>query len=313
MLVKRHLKSRLAPVRDLLISTSIAFGLISLFNQPKAHAFECIAIDDGPSSVTQAWNQRCIPYFIAENDPIFGQPEYEALVHESFDVWALNECTDLSFLYAGVTSNTAVGVGDAASSQNMIISVSDPDEYRDDITEFTVAFTLAAFDTLTGELFDADIIFNARDNYFADLTDSGPTCAAERVEGRFGPYDIRSILVHEIGHLLGFEHVGDPEATMFPTTQPCETGKATLSSDELNAVCSVYPAGQGTDSCTPPPGGYRTNIDPRARRQCDRILGNLDSNGCSGYVVHEKYSPPYAFLLLLILAWFFRRSHFAKK
>lgn len=80
---------------------------------------------------------------------------------------------------------------------------------------------------------DADIHLNGRDFRFS-------------LDGRAGTQDLRSILVHELGHALGLGHAGDPRATMFATGSGLRW--RSLEQDDVDGVCSLYP-GTGTTGC----------------------------------------------------------------
>ncbi|MEL6188678.1 MAG: matrixin family metalloprotease, partial [Myxococcota bacterium] len=254
----------------------ILVGLgLALTTSSSALAFECTPATG--STFTQAWNQRCVPYWIRSDDGLFAGSELEALVVASFNRWSLDvEETDFELVFAGYTDQGA-GFDNTKpdEQQNVVVSVS-----GDEATEIFgnnlgfLAVTLTSFSTETGEIFDADIIFNIGRNPFAVVDGSCNPAQAD------APFDIENTLVHEIGHVLGFDHVTDPEATMFDTAAPCETKKRTLEADDLAAVQTVYPSGSPPATCRPPPNYEGRNGDPSAfRDQCERATE--DGCGCS--------------------------------
>jgi hypothetical protein len=148
----------------------------------------------------------------------------------------------------------------------------------------------------TGEILEADLEVNAQDFTWTDV-DS---------DRRRGLQDLQNALTHELGHFIGLDHpcyLADPtsdetdntgqpvpscadvafdspirETTMFPSADPGDTSKRTLSPDDDLAVCDIYPLGMATagSSAVPPddPTGCTCAIGgggPSRRRVVDDI------------------------------------------
>jgi hypothetical protein len=122
-----------------------------------------------------------------------------------------------------------------------------------------------------GAIVDADIEINGVD--FAIAVDGvslgTASCQAE----------LQNTLTHELGHLHGLEHTclapGDPprvdengsavpecadttdplilDATMYNYQDCGETKKETLTDDDIDAICAIYPLQKSPNTCVPPP------------------------------------------------------------
>jgi MYXO-CTERM domain-containing protein len=166
----------------------------------------------------------------------------------------------------------------AAAAITTAVYVNDPNSARD------------------GAIVDADIELNGVD---FDISASGTTntprgkCLA----------DLQNTLTHELGHLHGLEHtcrlnVSDPQwiddqgnlvplcaavppgdtkiinATMYPTQTCGETQKSSLSNDDIQAICTIYPTAKNPGTCEPL-GGTTSGGCCSASRGADRPAGAL--------------------------------------
>ena len=122
-----------------------------------------------------------------------------------------------------------------------------------------------------GAIIDADIEINGVN--FA-ITVNGQSL------GSGSKSELQNTLTHELGHLHGLEHpclipnsdpprvdnLGNPvpscfqsqplpaaitEATMYNFQDPGETKKESLSPDDINAICQIYPTSQDPGTCEP--------------------------------------------------------------
>ena len=84
-----------------------------------------------------------------------------------------------------------------------------------------------------GKIHDADIHVNGVDHRFS-------------LDGAPGTQDLRSVLVHEIGHALGLGHSQDPIATMAPAGSGVRW--RSLEGDDKMGVCALY-TGTGAARC----------------------------------------------------------------
>jgi hypothetical protein len=199
----------------------------------------CLAWDG--RSATMLTNERCSSDVPLVNDCF-------DTIRTSMLQWS-PACSDFTFIDGGTTSRTDVGydANNPGSNCNLIIfqetTWSGPG-YESN----AIALTTTTYDTETGEIVDADIEFNGV-NFKFSVTTPPPANFT----------DVQNALVHELGHALGLDHSGNALAVMYPTAEPGETSKRTLTADDSEGVCTVYPDGQATPNCdgSTPDGGCK--------------------------------------------------------
>ena len=92
-----------------------------------------------------------------------------------------------------------------------------------------VAITPVDFNPTTGQIIDADILFNGTKQFSTD--------------GNSGKFDIQSIATHEVGHFIGLDHSAVIGATMNPFANTGDTRLRSLEPDDVAAAASIYPIG----------------------------------------------------------------------
>jgi hypothetical protein len=151
----------------------------------------------------------------------------------------------------------------------------------------TLALTTTSFDVDTGEILDADVELNGWSGNTNPPTNGSITatsgwyftCAGPGKGSCIDPpyvdpvsklppaqtgcnwIDVGNTVTHEAGHVIGLDHtcvVGypppydacpTPSPVMDPTAKVTETRRRVLTSDDVEAVCTIYPAGQPTKTC----------------------------------------------------------------
>ncbi len=240
-----------------------ALGLALYPTLAHAQVFQCTPADtDGPRLLTQVWTRsnRCLPYYINERSELFASAEGQLLVAESFAVWSSLSCTDLEFRSFGTTGSREGFSPSSSTNENVILETTDREEIDPDV----LATTLTFHSSESGEIFDADIIFNSARFDFREVTSTDECLAAGAPI-----HDVRNTLVHEIGHFIGFDHNPDRFSTMFATAPACETQKQELNSIDIEGLCSVYPSGLHSSTCSPADDYDDISGNPsRFRNQC---------------------------------------------
>jgi hypothetical protein len=117
--------------------------------------------------------------------------------------------------------------------------------------ENDLALTITFSDPKTGEVLEADMIFNSNHNYgiLSGGSSDGPSSApgtktASASNGTAScddKYDLQSVATHEAGHFFGLGEDYDVKtATMYYTTGRCETNKRALQGSDESTMDALY-------------------------------------------------------------------------
>lgn len=114
----------------------------------------------------------------------------------------------------------------------------------------TIGLTTTTFSFRTGYILDADIEFNAGDNGrgFTFTTVDSPPCDGD-MSSDCVLTDIQNTVTHELGHVVGLDHVFVPGSTMEPTAPPGETHKRIIDAGSAQGFCDAYPRGLPPTQC----------------------------------------------------------------
>lgn len=106
------------------------------------------------------------------------------------------------------------------------------------ISSGALAITYAWYSTITGELAEADTVFNR--NYNWDLT----SISAGDCGGTNGAYDVQNIATHEFGHWVGLDDLystADKDLTMYGYGETKELKKDSLGLGDISGVNAISP------------------------------------------------------------------------
>jgi hypothetical protein len=187
--------------------------------------------------VLTRWGTNCIGYSVQKDGSrAQGIPAsaVEPLVEAAFETWTNARCNDgrtpeISFFNRGLVACNAVEYNCAGGDDNGNIIV-----FRDGPTDLEpdmVALSIITAYLDTGEVLDVDIELNS---YFHDFS----------VDGSVGR-DLRIVLNHEIGHLLGLAHTEDQSALMRTTYGFSPEPQ----SDDIAGICAVWRHAESDPAC----------------------------------------------------------------
>ncbi len=207
-----------------------------------AEAYLKLGARAGGRTVTLRWGSLPIRYFVTNRSGGgVSAPQLQEAIARGFASWQEVETAAVSSEFVGFTAANPV----AGDGQTTLGFVDRPDLDR------VLGATTFFLDQVSGELIESDIFFNSAFDW---------SVAAGGEATRF---DVESIAVHEIGHLLGLAHsalgeteispggrrVLGAETVMFPVAFSAGTtvGRS-LRADDVAGISDVYPAGDFRDA-----------------------------------------------------------------
>jgi len=256
--------------------------VVALGLAPRAEAFVRTHVDPNDlESPCLFWDRRTVPYQLSQRGLIGAtdeSPIFDSL-RTSLRQWTDVACSDFAYEDQGLSQSVEVGFNKVLLNQPMLVEVVKPENtvlFRDALCEQVVpagdacldpanddcasrfdcwgygdgviALTTTTYNFQTGEIFDGDIELNEAEFQFTTADPPAPSCQPGSSTGCIGT-DLRNTVTHEAGHLLGLGHSGDPESTMFLSAGSGETLKRDLAQDDIDGLCSIYPAGKPPSTC----------------------------------------------------------------
>jgi matrixin/carboxypeptidase family protein len=215
-------------------SRALAITVIALVMAVPAGAYLKLGTRVGNRTESLRWRQFPIRYFITDAGVTgVSSQQFQAAVTRAFSTWHAVDTIETSSTFVGFVQARPF-VEDGA---NVIGYLSRPGQDR------TLAATTFTIDETDGRILESDIFFNT----------IFPWSTAEA--GGTDRYDVESIALHEVGHLLGLSHsaLGETEliaggrrviaaeAVMFPIAfTRGNIADRSLKADDIAGISDIY-------------------------------------------------------------------------
>lgn len=243
-----------------MLTLALASAIV-LMASGSLHAYLKLGTQVGTRTVTLSWESFPVRYFITDR-PAEGvsAQQLQAAIQRAFATWAAIEGAEVSSQFVGFTPATP-RLGDDMS---VLGFVDRPEQDR------VLGSTSFLIDTVDGRIVESDIFFNSAFPWSVSPS------------GEAGRFDLESIALHEIGHMLGLGHsaIGETEirpggrrviateAVMFPIAfSPGNIEGRRLRHDDVAGIIDIY----GTSA---------------ARRRTGSVSGRVTKNGSGVFGAH---------------------------
>jgi hypothetical protein len=206
----------------------------------------CTPADPADCGKPLYWAQPCFGFDVQQNaSKQVSWDTADATAKLSFLSWLDADCgagshPNMRVADFGPVECTAREYNQNGGNANIVV-------FRDDAWPYagqwnTLALTTVTYSLDSGEIYDADMEINSSD---VVLTTSDTNVQ----------FDLQSIMTHEAGHMLGLAHSKAPDSTMGRQYMAGDTSLRTLTTDDVTAICTVYPPNAAADpnSCDPTP------------------------------------------------------------
>lgn len=259
--------------------------LLPLVAAASSFGFNVVRDVDGDGPIVFSSPTVTIELHQSGSDDVNDGSDLQAL-RDSMETWNQVACSAFRFVDGGTGTSRAIG---ADGVSRIAFLESNWPGYASGAAAFTLRERVSGNPDRWTEF---DILVNGQDVRWT--TDGHPQLP-----------DIRSAVVHELGHGLGLQHASHPEASMYFSVRLGTTFARTLHPDDIAGACYLYPAQTfscGADSDCPVVHGSYGGGNYRARCNAGACVegpansygtGCFESDDCtSGLCLIDPLNPP---------------------
>jgi hypothetical protein len=181
-----------------------------------------------PSGDDERWSQGPVTVVV---DPTLAaaSPTARDAIVAAFGAW-MSTSASLPQVTVDISSTPGEAVQDGVN-RLVLAPITVPGHESD------LAITISYADSSTGQLLEADTIFNSAYPWAsidtAEVGDDPSTCGRR--------YDLQNVATHEAGHFFGLgEDYQDTTTTMYVSSRPCQTSKRVLTATDVSVISGLY-------------------------------------------------------------------------